>query len=295
MSKEYIIYCDESIDKGRYFSNFYGGALIRSHDLREIIAVLEAKKNELNLYKEVKWSKVTSLYLDKYIGLMETFFNFIEADKVKIRVMFTQNCHIPNNLSPEQIDNEYFLLYHQFLKHAFGLQYSNPTKERIRIRLYLDDLPDTREKVASFKNVLLSLNKNPQFESAGIYIDENQIAEVKSHEHTILQCLDVVLGAMQFRLNNKHKDKPDGARYRAKRTIAKEKLYNYIYQRISKIYPRFNIGVSTSIRGDITNRWNHSCRHWLFKQEDSTMDLSKTKSCSSKNRNPAFAMPVTNP
>jgi hypothetical protein len=51
----------------------------------------------------------------------------------------------------------------------------------------------------------------------------------------------------------KHKKKPDGARCRAKRTIAKEKLYLHIYQRISKIYPRLNAGVSTSIRGDITN------------------------------------------
>jgi Protein of unknown function (DUF3800) len=278
LSKEYIIYCDESIDKGRFFSNFYGGALIRSQDLRKVEKILFAKKNELNLYKEIKWSKVTSLYLDKYIGLMEQFFDFIEADIVKIRIMFTQNCNVPNNLSSEQIDNEYFLLYYQFLKHAFGLQHSNPTEEKTRIRLYLDDLPDTREKAASFKNYLLGLNKNPQLENAGIYIDENQIAEVRSHDHTILQCLDVVLGAMQFRLNNKHKEKPNGARCRAKRTIAKEKLYTYIYQRINQIYPRFNIGVSTSLREDVTNRWNHPYRHWLFKPEDFNIDPSRTKS-----------------
>ncbi|QNP30698.1 hypothetical protein [Cylindrospermopsis curvispora] len=99
-----------------------------------------------------------------------------------------------------------------------------------------------------------------------------------SHDHAVLQCLDVVLGAMQFRLNNKHKEKPDGARCRAKRTIAKEKLYLHIYQRISKIYPRLNVGVSTSIRGDTTNRWHHPYRHWLFKPEDFSIDPSKTKS-----------------
>ena len=288
LSKEYIIYCDESIDKGRYFSNFYGGALVRSRDLQQVKKKLMAKKNELNLYKEVKWSKVTSLYLDKYIALMEEFFDFIEADIVKIRIMFTQNCNIANNLSPDQIENEYFILYYQFLKHA------KSNIDKTRVRLYLDDLPDTREKAVRFKKFLLGLNKNPQLENAGIYIDENQIAEVRSHEHTVLQCLDVVLGAMQFRLNNKHKDKPEGARCRAKRTIAKEKLYSHIYQRISKIYPRLNIGVSTSIRGDIKNRWNHQYRHWLFKPEDFNIDPSKTKS-NSKIKNPALAMPVTSP
>ena len=170
MSKEYIIYCDESIDKGRYFSHFYGGALVRSQELGEVQKVLVAKKNELNLYNEIKWSKVTYQYLDKYIDLMEAFFDFVAEDQVKIRVMYTQNSIIPSSLSPEQINNEYFLLYYQFIKHAFGLQYSNSTDEKIRVRLYLDDLPDTREKAAIFKNFLLSLNKNPQFQNAGIYI-----------------------------------------------------------------------------------------------------------------------------
>lgn len=173
MSKEYIIYCDESIDKGRFFSHFYGGALLRSQDLREVQKVLIAKKNDLNLHNEVKWSKVTYQYLDKYINLTEAFFDFIEADIVKIRVMFTQNCNIPNNLSTEQTINEYFKLYYQFIKHAFGLQHSNSEQERIRVRLYLDDLPDTREKAASFKNFLLGLNKNPQFQNAGIFLDKN--------------------------------------------------------------------------------------------------------------------------
>jgi len=278
LSKEYIIYCDESIDQGRFFSHFYGGALVRSQDLEKVQKALVAKKHELNLHNEVKWSKVTYQYLTKYTDLMDVFFDFIAADIVKVRIMFTQNCNIPNNLTPDQTNNEYFLLYYQFIKHAFGLQYSNSEEEKIRIRLYLDDLPDTREKAASFKNYLLGLNKNPQFQSAGIFIDENQIAEVKSHDHAVLQCLDVVLGAMQFRLNNKHKEKPDGARCRAKRTIAKEKLYLNIYQHISKIYPRLNVGVSTSIRGDITNRWHHPYRHWLFKPQDFSIDPSKTKS-----------------
>ncbi len=29
---QYIIYCDESVKRGDYFSNFYGGALVRSND-----------------------------------------------------------------------------------------------------------------------------------------------------------------------------------------------------------------------------------------------------------------------
>lgn len=276
MSQEYIIYCDESIDRGRYFSNFYGGVLVRSSDLEQVQKVLLNRKNELNLLKEAKWSKVTEQYLNKYLGLMETFFDLVEIDKVKTRIMFTQNSIVATSLRSEQLQNEYFLLYYQFVKHAFGLQYSNSNKLPIQVRLYFDDLPDTKEKVANFKSYIGGLNRFRQFEDANIKISLEQIAEVNSHNHPILQCLDVVLGSMQFRLNDKHKEKPEGSRVRGKRTIAKEKLYVYISQRIRKIYPNFNIGVSTA-RNDVRNTWLHPYRHWLFKPKDHEIDLSKTK------------------
>ena len=38
---EYYIYCDESLSKGRLFSHFYGGALVRSYDYDEVKAALE--------------------------------------------------------------------------------------------------------------------------------------------------------------------------------------------------------------------------------------------------------------
>lgn len=276
MSQEYIIYCDESIDNGRYFSNFYGGVLVRSSDLNQVQKVLLDRKTELNLLKEAKWSKVTDQYLSKYLGLMETFFALVEVDKVKTRIMFTQNSIVAKSLRSEQLENEYFLLYYQFVKHAFGLQYSNSTNSPIQVRLYFDDLPDTREKVANFKVYIAGLNRFRQFEDANIKIPLDQIAEVNSHDHPVLQCLDVVLGSMQFRLNDKHKENPEGSRVRGKRTIAKEKLYVYINQRIRKIYPNFNIGISTA-RSDVRNTWLHPYRHWLFKPKEHEIDSSKTK------------------
>jgi hypothetical protein len=57
---EYVIYCDESEKTGKYFGNFYGGVLVRSKDLLDVIEALERKKEELNLGAEVKWTKVTA-------------------------------------------------------------------------------------------------------------------------------------------------------------------------------------------------------------------------------------------
>lgn len=58
MSRELILYCDESDSSGRHFANFYGGALVESVHQQEAIDRLQAKKIELNLLGEVKWQKI---------------------------------------------------------------------------------------------------------------------------------------------------------------------------------------------------------------------------------------------
>lgn len=45
-SVEYFIYCDESEQKGHLFSKFYGGALVRSIHISEVIQTLEACKKK---------------------------------------------------------------------------------------------------------------------------------------------------------------------------------------------------------------------------------------------------------
>lgn len=100
----------------------------------------------------------------------------------------------------------------------------------------------------------------------------------------LLQCVDVVLGAMQFRLNDKHKEKPEGSRTRGKRTIAKEGVYRHILARIQQVYPRFNISLPTSLRDDMTNLWKDPYRHWLFVPKDAQQRPEFAKHSSKKPR-----------
>ncbi len=146
--------------------------------------------------------------------------------------MFTHKNFHPQNLESYHKEHEYFILYYQFLKHGFGLRYSNEAKTPITIRIFFDKLPDTKEKREKFKGFVCGISRWPEFRKTNIHILRDQIAEVDSHNHTILQCLDIVLGAMQFRLNNKHKEKLSGFKRRGNRTIAKEKLYKFINSRI---------------------------------------------------------------
>jgi hypothetical protein len=271
---EYIIYCDESVGSGKFFSDFYGGALVRSKDYLEITKALNDKKKQLNFHKEIKWTKVTSNYLEKYKEIISCFFDFIKKDKVKIRIMFRQNALIPKNLSKVQTDKGFHLLYYQFIKHAFGFSYTKDNN--VYLRLYFDKLPDSKIKNEQFLNYIYGLQSLSGFRKANLKIRREDIAEVNSHEHVILQCMDIILGAMAFRLNDLHKEKLDGSNKRGKRTIAKENLYKYILAEIRSFYPNFNIGITTG-KTPREKIWSDSYRHWKFIPKDFILDETKYK------------------
>lgn len=264
MARELTLYCDESDISGKHFSNFYGGALVESSHLRDVITRLEKKKTELNLGAELKWQKISEAYADKYISFLDEVFDIVEAGHLKIRIMFTQNYFGAAGLTTAQRENSFFLLYYQFIKHAFGLRYGGSAQAPTNVRIYFDKLPDTLEKCASFKGYVLGLNQNAFFKNAGIIIKPDQIAEIDSKLHVVLQSLDIVMGAIQFRLNDKHLEKPEGSRLRGKRTRAKERVYKHVNARIRQLYKGFNIGISTGTQGDVSNLWHHPYRHWLL-------------------------------
>lgn len=276
MNEEYIIYCDESAKKGTYFSNFYGGAIVSGAQINIINDILNSKKKDLKLFGEIKWSKVTENYLEKYIEMVDLFFDCIQKYNIRIRIMFKPVCYIANNLTHNQIDNEYYLLYYQFVKKAFGFENSNPNKDKqISLRFYFDKLPNTPSRNHTFIDFVFNLNKLNIFKENNIIIKHENIAEVISHNHVILQCMDIILGSMNFRLNDLHKEKLPNSQKRGKKTIAKEKLYRHILKQIREIHPNFNIGVSTALHD--WNNWNIPYRHWCFIPSDSTYYTKLTK------------------
>lgn len=266
MDKEYILYCDESEKHGRFYSNFYGGVMIGSSQHDRIVFFLENEKKDLHLQGEIKWSKVTERYLEKYQVLIKAFFKEIKAGHLRIRIMFRQNVYEPHRLTEEDHKNGYFKLYYQFIKHAYGLAYAR-LECPARLRVYFDVFPENREAASRFKGFLLGLNGDKKIQRAGLSLRKEDIAEVNSHDHVLLQCLDVVLGAIHFRLNEKHEEKILGSEMRAKRTIAKEKLFNTILEEIKSLketFKDFNIGISTFASKAFEERWSEPYLHWSF-------------------------------
>ncbi|MCB1560650.1 MAG: DUF3800 domain-containing protein [Xanthomonadales bacterium] len=265
MARSLLIYCDESDQSGKRFSNFYGGLLVESEHLSEVEQRIRVVREAHRLNDEVKWQKISAAYADKYIALVDELFDLVAEGRVKIRIMFTQNINALPRLTAEQREDGFFKLYYQFIKWSFGLQSCGREGTTTHLRLFFDQLPDTKEKCQRFKGFLSGLGKSREFRQAGIKLGIDGISEVDSKKHELLQCVDVVLGAMQFRLNEKHLEKPEGSRVRGKRTRAKESVYKHINARIRLLRPGFNIGITTGDDGDSANRWRHPYRHWLFR------------------------------
>ena len=124
--------------------------------------------------------------------------------------------------------------------------------------------------------LLYGLNDESVFKTKGIRFVEKGISEVDSKSHLPLQFMDMILGAICFKLNEKNKLKSDGDECPGKRTILKLKLYKHINSKIREIYPDFNIGISTPIKEE-SDRWFQIYRHWSFKPKHHTRNLTRTK------------------
>lgn len=232
---------------------------------RSLTGYSTSKKAELNLGSELKWQKVTAEYLQKYKDFCTYYFSFVRTGRLKVRVMYSQNVHRPIGLTDERREREYFLLYYQFIKHAFGMKYCNPNDlDRVFFSIMPDQIPDKEEKIERFRNFVCQIPHRKDMRARNVFIPRDQIVDVDSKRHVILQGLDIILGAMSAKLNFKLKEKPAGHARRGKRTIAKEKLYKHINSEIRSIYPGFNVGISTGRPNGQSDLWAHQYRHWRF-------------------------------
>jgi hypothetical protein len=246
--------------------------------LDSVNARLAAHKKALGLNSEVKWEKTDRSVVERYEKMMRAFFDEIAAVRVVVRIMFTQNSKVAIGLESRHYDEQYYLLYYQFLKHGFGLRHMPIHSNRPRLRIYLDELGDTDEQISQFRGYVSGITNDSQIRRTGLILAARDIVHVRSHDHILMQCLDVVLGSMTFRLNNKHKEKPVGKKRRGKRTVAKDRLYKFINKEICRVTgKRFNIGISTGLLNYPDDRWAAPYLHWLFEPSKFVYDPSKSK------------------
>lgn len=270
------IWLDESDKKGQYYSNFYGGILIKSNDLEGVLTESKELLEKHGIWEEIKWQKVNKHTFDAYISVVDFIFKLLKEDRAKIRIFFRNNQNKPTNLSEEHRRNGFTILYYEFIKNAFGLQYCDMPNGSKDVFLYLDEIPASGSQIAQFRHYLVNLNNDRNFKRNGIRFHESRIVEVKSDKEIPLQFLDLILGAICFRLNDKHLVKDPLTGKRGVRTKLKEKLYKHINKKIRELRPNFNIGTSTGINS-FDDKWQLPYSHWSFVPSSCEVDHSLSK------------------
>ena len=270
-----FIWLDESDRHGEFYSNFYGGILVKSCHYAEVMQRMRSIVAEVGINDEIKWQKVNQYHYEKYLRLVDELFALAGEGKLKIRIFFRHNQFTPSRLTPEERKAEYQVLYYQFIKFAFGLPYADKGELR-GMTLFLDEIPLRQSERDEFISHIRNMANDPVLKSKGLTISDDGIVEVNSKQHLPLQFMDLILGAMCFKLNEKDKLKEEGKNSIGKRTLIKLKLYKYISMRIREIYPGFNIGISTPVRVP-SDSWTQVYRHWSFVPEYHIRDSSRTK------------------
>lgn len=269
------IWLDESDRHGEFYSNFYGGILVHSQYYREVLERMRSVVEKAGVKDEIKWQKVNEYHYPQYMMLVDELFDLARENKIKIRIFFRHNQYTANRLTPEERKADYQMLYYQFIKYAFGFLYADETPLG-GLTLYLDEVPLRQSERCEFISHLRSLTNDPILKNKGLSIEEDGIVEVNSRHHLPLQFMDLILGSICFKLNEKDKLKSEGENKIGKRTLVKLKLYKHINQRIREIYPNFNIGITTPIRLN-SDTWTQVYRHWSFIPKYHTRDISRTK------------------
>jgi len=253
----YAIICDESTRDGFKYSYFYGGCMLKESELEKINNELMTFKESLG-FKELKRTKITQSNYDKYIQVIDKFFEYVFAGKIKVRIMFVPNEELSQPLKTE--DETYSIFYYIFIKRAFNICYA---RNDVRLRLIFDDLPVNQTTRDKFKQYLISnLSKLNIKNCNRVKTGKDFIEEVDSTKNCLLQCVDVITGVMDSFLNQKPSDEE------SKRFGARQKVFKHIYGLICTIHPDFNLYESTKPFSTHKGGWTDPYKHLVFRKSD---------------------------
>lgn len=253
--KKYIIVCDESKRKGPFFSYFYGGAIVLEEKYEKISTIICDYKAKFGL-NELKRTKITENNYKQYIEVLDLFFTFVKSGDVRVRVMFAPNDQLDR--LPKEQNATYCKFYNTFIVNAFSIFYAGYD---LKLRLIFDDLPETKNQCALFKNLL---EKKINYETSHInrvQVNHNRIEEVDSRKHVILQCVDVITGLIEFYVNT-----PLAEIESSKRALAKKKVFCSIKKHIEEIHENFEFLDTTSPIWS-TKGWKDSYKHFVYKKK----------------------------
>jgi len=178
MKKTFNIYCDESCHLENDHKDYMllGSVSSAYNQVKGHTERIKAIKDKHKFNAEIKWSKVSPSKQQFYIDLIDYFF----ATDLRFRAIVVDK----SKINTDDYDTFYYKMYYQLLNHNKNSMYS--------YNVYLD-IKDTHSafKVQKLKEIL-----NTKY---GVF---RNVQNIRSHESTLMQVADFIMGAISYNLNN---------------------------------------------------------------------------------------------
>lgn len=180
------IYCDESchLENDRQRVMAIGGIACPDYAKYDVYSDIKEikKKNKIPIHNEIKWNKVSNSRLAYYEELINYFF---ENELLRFRgVVLPDKSVLRHNHFEQSHDDFYYKMYYYTISHFLDAEDD--------IEVYID-IKDTNsmKKINKLEEVLY--NKTRYGNS-----DVTKIQQIRSHENSILQVADLLLGAITY-------------------------------------------------------------------------------------------------
>lgn len=179
------VYCDESchLENDNIKVMAIGGIYLPESSVPKINRDINNIKSKHNVprFREIKWTKVSVALIDYYTDLVNYFF---ENELLSFRAVVIPDKTRLNHAEYNQtFDEFYYKMYYLTLVKILGVD-SN-------IKIYID-IKDTngQYKVEKLQNILNSRARDNN--------KVTRIQQIRSHESTILQLADLLIGALTY-------------------------------------------------------------------------------------------------
>lgn len=187
MINEFNFYCDESCHLPNDGNQIMvlGGIWCPQNKSREINERIREIKAKYNIGTEMKWVKLSNAKLQAYIELINYFF---DDDDLHFRVLIVDNKDkLNHNMYHQTHDEWYYKMYFDMIK---TILYPNA-----QYNIYLD-IKDTKSKTKVKK--LQEILHNSRYTFSRNTIKKIQV--IRSHEVEIMQIVDILIGAIAYKL-----------------------------------------------------------------------------------------------
>lgn len=195
----YHIYCDESRQcQHRYM--VIGGIILEESHVKAFENTMTKYRQETNVTQELKWSKISASYLNKYKRFVDYFFALINNDKIHFKCIIVDTHQIQHKkYSGGDKELSFYKMYYQLLLHKFLVKYYRD-EDKSKFIICMDNRTSSYS-LTEFRDIL---NRGFVKKTDIQYHPVANVEARDSKKSEVIQINDLILGAIGFQKNGIH-------------------------------------------------------------------------------------------